>query len=80
MGLRHVARTVHFTVLHTLAIACVASVGLSNVEGSDGANVRIATYQSPSGDGYFAASIQPSADDALLKASRSQPADVVVVE
>jgi hypothetical protein len=80
MGLRHVARTVHDTLLHSLAIAtCMGMVGLTTTEGSEGANVRIATYQASSGDGYFAASIQPSADDTLLNASRSCPADVVVV-
>ncbi|QDT10412.1 VWA domain-containing protein [Planctomycetes bacterium K23_9] len=46
---------------------------------SDGANVRIASYQTPSGDVFFASSIQPSADDSLLNAARKAPADVVIV-
>ncbi len=80
MGLRHVARTVHSTVMHCLAlVACLATIGQTASEAAEGANIRIATYQTPSGDGYFAASVQPSADDSLLKASRQAPADVVVV-
>ncbi len=80
MGLRHVARTVQSTVLHSLAlVACLATIGQTASEAAEGANVRIATYQTPSGDAYFAASVQPSADDSLLKASRQAPADVVVV-
>ncbi len=80
MGLRHVARTVHATVLHCLAlVACLVTIGQTVADAGEGANVRIATYQTPSGDGYFAASVQPSADDSLLKASRQAAADVVVV-
>ncbi|MDG2223995.1 MAG: VWA domain-containing protein, partial [Rubripirellula sp.] len=78
MGLRHVARTVGRTVA-TLAATGLVITTLGTASASDGANVRIATYQTPNGNGYFAASIQPSADDALLQAARSQPADVVVV-
>ena len=80
MGLRHVARTVHTTVVYSLAIiTSLTAVGLGTASGSEGANVRIATYQTPQGESYFAASIQPSADDALLAASKGQPADVIVV-
>ena len=80
MGLRHVARTVHSTVLYSLAlVVCLATIGQTSSEAAEGANVRIATYHTPSGDGYFAASVQPSAEDSLLEASRQAPADVVVV-
>ncbi|MCG8653615.1 MAG: hypothetical protein MI861_27505, partial [Pirellulales bacterium] len=74
MGLRHVAQTAR-----ALTLFAAATLGLSSVSADDGANVRIATYQTPSGDGYFAASVQPSADDELLAAVRSAPADVVVI-
>ena len=63
MGLRHVARTVNFSIHHTMAVALLA-MPLTNLTAdepnastaSEGAQVRITTYQSESGDGYFAAS------------------------
>ena len=80
MGLRHVARTVHSMALGSIAIVVGFSTTVAlAADVSDGANVRIATYQTPTGEGYFAASIQPSADDALLEAVRSHGADIVVV-
>ncbi len=46
---------------------------------SDQANLRITSFALPSGDAYFAASIQPSADDAVLAAARQAAADVVII-
>lgn len=46
---------------------------------SDAANSRIASYQTASGETYFAASVQPSADDAMLDATSNASADVVVI-
>ncbi|MEM1069110.1 MAG: hypothetical protein AAGI63_09460, partial [Planctomycetota bacterium] len=80
MGLRHVARTVGRSLATLSATGLVlTSLVLTEALASDGANVRIATFETAEGEGYFAASIQPSADDALMQAARTQPADVVVV-
>ncbi|MFK8113794.1 MAG: VWA domain-containing protein [Rubripirellula sp.] len=66
---------------HTIAAVLVLTTFAfsGTTEGAEGANVRVATYQTPSGEGFFAASIQPSADDTLLNASRQSAADVVIV-
>ena len=75
--MRHVAKIPGLQVLSAMAILFAGS--LSTAYGADGASVRIASYQTPSGDAYFAASIQPSADDDLMKSVREAPADVVIV-
>ena len=54
-----------------------AEAGVASATAVDGANLRVATYRGEAG-GYFAASVQPTADDALL-AAVDVPADVVVV-
>ena len=70
MGLRHVARTARSKSLQSFAIvACLASMGATIARGTEGANVRIATFETPSGEGYFAASIQPAADETLQQAT-----------
>jgi len=46
---------------------------------SDGANIRVASYQSLGGEAYFAAAIQPSPNDAILQATGEAAADVVVI-
>ena len=61
MGLRQVARTNHLKSLRTLAIlTCVVSMGVSTAFATEGANVRISTFDTETGEGYFAASIQPA--------------------
>ncbi len=72
MGLRHVAHT-------AFAVVAVATFGMATASAGEGANIRIATYRTPSGDDFFAAAVQPSAEDALLGAVRKAPADIVVV-
>ena len=80
MGLRHVARTARSKSLQSFAIvACLASMGATTAFGTEGATVQIATFDTPAGQGYFAASIRPSADETLQQASESQAADVVVI-
>ncbi len=71
--MRHVAPTV------ALAVLAMTAWSPALAADSDGANVRVASFQTPSGDAYFAASVQPSATDTLLKAVRDSAADVVVV-
>ena len=46
---------------------------------SDVSGARIASYKTASGETFFAASIQPSADDAMLEATGNATADVVVI-
>ena len=62
-------------------IAMAAMVAALSTYGfaSEGANVRIASFDTQSGETFFAASVQPSANDDLLDAVRSAEADVVVV-
>lgn len=85
MGLRQVARTFNVSCNQAMAIAWLAMplISLSAAEpqrtASEGAEVRIATYRNETGDGYFAASIQPSADKALLAAVRKANADVAII-
>ena len=80
MGLRQVARTNHLKSLRTLAIlTCVVSMGVSTAFATEGANVRISTFDTETGEGYFAASIQPAADSNLQQATSAQPADVAVI-
>ena len=80
MGLRHVARTTRFKSLQSFAIlTCLVSMGASTAFATDGANVRISTFDTEMGKGYFAASIQPAADSTLQQASESQPADVAII-
>jgi hypothetical protein len=40
---------------------------------------RVATFETGAGDRFFAASIQPSADPALLKQLRSRPAAIAII-
>ncbi|MDA7493004.1 VWA domain-containing protein, partial [bacterium] len=54
-------------------------MGATTAFATDGANVRISTFDTETGQGYFAASIKPVADSTLQQASESQPADVVVI-
>lgn len=88
MGLRQVARTVNVRCNQALAIALlampVASLPAAEPQQSDrapsdGAQVRITTYETESGDRYFAASIQPSADKSLMAAVRQATADVAII-
>src|SRR6056297_318400 len=66
-------------VMNFLAVAAVmATTGLPAADPVAG-NHRLATYGTPAGDRYFALSVQPSADDGLLQAARSRPANIVVV-
>ena len=80
MGLRHIARTIRSKSLQSFAIlTCLVPMGASTAFAAEGANVRISTFNTETGEGYFAASIQPAADTTLQQASESQPADVVVI-
>ncbi len=84
MGSRHVARTVFTWALAgvilapSLAAQSAATVH-SSTAGSDGAQIRIATYRGEDASGYFAASVQPSADADLMAAVEKAPADVVIL-
>ncbi|QDS95253.1 hypothetical protein FF011L_40460 [Roseimaritima multifibrata] len=71
MGLRRVMQLVAVSAL-------LANTSLTAADPVAGSN-RLATYATPAGDNYFALSVQPSADPALLQAARSRPARVVVV-
>ena len=90
MVLRHVANEITpvlaprpLRTAGALALLAVAAVALrAPAAETEGANVRIATFapaEDATGDRYFAASIQPSADDALVTAVRDASADVVIV-
>ncbi|MGB0760110.1 MAG: vWA domain-containing protein, partial [Rubripirellula sp.] len=80
MGLRHVARTTRFKSFHSFAIlTCLVSMGATTAFATEGANVRISTFDTETGEGYFAASVKPVADSTLQQASESQSADVVVI-
>ena len=61
-------------------IATSAQAGEGGGEGAGkGASIRIATFDLDASSRYFAASIQPEADEALIKATSQADADVVVV-
>ena len=100
MGLSHFARlAIAASILSTslwvgsslsaqsLSAQSLSAQSPSGNSVSDGANVRIATFDQAKANGadgkstqrYFAASIQPSADTSLLDAVREPAADVVVV-
>jgi len=80
MGLRQVARTTRSKSLQSFAIlTCLVSMGATTAFATEGANVRISTFNTETGEGYFAASVKPVADGTLQQASESQPADVVVI-
>ena len=52
MGLRHVARTTRFKSLQSFAIlTCLVSMGASTAFATDGANVRISTFDTEAGKG-----------------------------
>jgi len=65
----------------TLATAAIlpALAGKPAAAAEDDAQVRIVSYATPSGDGFFAASILPAASDSLLAATRQADADVVLI-
>ena len=95
MGLRQVANTTTGQTSsrsdNQRIRGCVARLALwalaANVVGAlpagaadpEAARSRIASYRASSGETYFAASIQPSADDAILQATGGSAADVVVI-
>ena len=72
--MRHVAPTFAFA-----AFAMMVAWSPATAADAEGANVRVASFQNASGDSYFAASVQPVANDELMKAVRDSAADVVVV-
>ncbi|MEL6108777.1 MAG: VWA domain-containing protein, partial [Planctomycetota bacterium] len=79
--MRDVAGTLKTMMTQTAARGIASLVGLALLGGvglAENAQVRIAGYEA-NGDAYFAASIQPSADDALLQAVDQAGADVVIV-
>ena len=83
MGLRHVAQKVNTNIRIALVLALVAApldrALAQQPSSSDGAQVRIATFESETGQRYFAASIQPEADQALMDAVSKPSADIAIV-
>ncbi|MEM6691833.1 MAG: VWA domain-containing protein, partial [Planctomycetota bacterium] len=70
--------------VNTLFAIALAASTLSwqvNTFAADGAQVRVATFTAETSEGpsYFAASIQPSANDQLIEAVKSPQSSVVVV-
>ncbi|WP_442506972.1 hypothetical protein SH528x_005850 [Novipirellula sp. SH528] len=85
MGLRQVALIVQQSAPLKLATGLLLSAAIwiptvsADETSSDGGQVRVASYKMPSGDAYFAASLQPSASDSLMNAVRDAEADIVIV-
>ena len=88
MELRYAQRVIPFHTLprfmaRPMILVTVACWGCgllaTTARADEGANVRIATFEQDASSRYFAASIQPEADDALIKAVSQADADVVVV-
>jgi von Willebrand factor type A domain len=73
-------RVLSLTLIASFVTFAIGSRSVAeDAKSRDGANVRIATFDSESGETFFAASIQPSADKALMKAVSESPADVVII-
>lgn len=79
--MRDVAGTLKTLLTRTATRGFAGLVGLALLTGSasaDDAQIRVAGFEA-NGESFFAASIQPAAEDALMQAVDAAPADVVVV-